>query len=146
MRSMSCYHGRRERMSESRRNPRAAQYAGELPDAAIGAACRATVQPSEAWQKEAEESIKQGEEDGTKPLLHLDDKDREVVIEVSAIYAVPMRTVAQAEWPKAVIPASVIRIPMLTLKQIARDAMMKDNPAIAELIKMPGEEPKKLIV
>jgi hypothetical protein len=129
-------------MGAHRNNPMASGYTGPRPEAIIGANAQAAVEPTEAWKEKNVPVIEAAKAAGVDKelVLHMDDADREVVIRVAVVYVIPLRTVMQKDWPHVTVPATELRIPLLDLKRMVKDALLKDNPALAELVKMPEDE------
>jgi hypothetical protein len=50
-----------------------------------------------------------------------------------------MHTVPQESWPGVMVPAGVIRVPLLNLKRIAKQLLEKDQAVVAAMIKLPGD-------
>jgi hypothetical protein len=130
-------------MGDHRHNPFSKDYLGKLPEAVIGCSSQATVEPTEEWIATSQVAITAAKEAGTDGSLRLDlqDKDRDVVIRTIAVYCIPMKTLEQNQWPKVTVPAGEIRIPLLQLKKLVKDALSKDNPGLADMVKL-EDEPK----
>ena len=129
-------------MGAHRHNPMASGFRGPRPEAIIGAGAQAAVEPNDAWKEKNVPAIEAAKAAGLEKelVIGFDDADRDVVVRVMVHYVIPMVTVDQKNWPQVSIPATEVRIPLLQLKRMVKDALLKENPALAELVKMPEDE------
>lgn len=126
--------------NEARRNPNSTQYAGELPDVALGARVALRVVPSLAFIKHVTEL----REAGVDGPVTMKDSDKDVVSVIIGQWAVPTRLTQQ--WPQSELPmAELSRMPLTEFKRLHKENFTANGMA-AQANTITIEDEKKIEV
>jgi hypothetical protein len=97
--------------------------------------------PNEEWQAEAEKTIAAAREGGNlEPFpIPCSQAQKDVVITVLGRLILPMRTLAQAQWPSANFHMGAIRMPLSEFLRTGKAMFQENDPRLADLVKIEDE-------